>query len=249
MYAFFLDIDGTVLLGKTMSPAVIEAITRARTLGHKVFINTSRAYIGMPEEFYTFLFDGYVNSFGLEILADGRWIHRHFLPDEHVRKIAEDAFAQGRPVYFEGEVRVDIHRDGFGFQPQSVDELFDMMGDQKVCKFVLCGSPSDEERAKWNGEYDFFGGEGVAKGHNKAYGIAVLEKLFNIPHEHTVAIGDTFLDADMVAYADIGIAMGNSTPDLIACADYMTAPLAQDGVAVAINAVLDGDLGAMKKLK
>ena len=50
MYAFFLDIDGTLFDGERVSDRVIDAINKARSLGHKVFINTARAYVRLIGE-------------------------------------------------------------------------------------------------------------------------------------------------------------------------------------------------------
>ena len=47
MYAFFLDIDGTIFDSRIVAQEVIDAMARARAEGHKVFINTARAYIGL----------------------------------------------------------------------------------------------------------------------------------------------------------------------------------------------------------
>ena len=244
MYGFFLDIDGTFYDGK-ISSAVMDAITRARAAGHKVFINTSRAYIGMPQEVYDYPFDGYVNSFGLEVCVGETFVHRHFIPAAQAHRIAQYAFDNRLPLYFEGEIRVDIHRDGFGFTPADLQEFDKLTG--RVSKFVLSGPPNETERALFGAEYDFIGGEGIAKGHGKAYGVRLLEELCGIPHENTVAIGDTFLDIDMVTYAGIGIAMGNSTNDLLQVANFVTRSIGEDGVAYAIDCVLNGNIEALKK--
>lgn len=72
MYAFFLDIDGTIYDGNRIAQEVTDAIARARAAGHKVFINTARAYIGLPPEVTVLPVDGFICAFGLEIFADGK---------------------------------------------------------------------------------------------------------------------------------------------------------------------------------
>ena len=44
----------------------------------------------------------------------------------------------------------------------------------------------------------------------------------------------------MLRAAGLGIAMGNATPEVIAAADRVTGTNARDGVAAAIDALLDG---------
>jgi hypothetical protein len=61
--------------------------------------------------------------------------------------------------------------------------------------------------------------------------------------ERVIAIGDEANDLEMVRAAGLGIAMGNAIPALRAAADRVTADLDHDGVALALEAVLDGGLG------
>ena len=248
MYIFFLDIDGTIYGGKPISAAVTEALKRARKVGHKVFINTARAYIGMPREIYGLEIDGFVNSFGLEVYADGRFIHRNFIPRDRGLEIAKYAFDNNVKLYFEGEIRIDINREREGgLVPKDVCEFEHMLGESRVCKVVIDGAPSDRDRAALEADFVFFGSEAVPRGYSKSHGIKIVEGFYGIPHENTVAIGDTDPDIDMVTYAGIGIAMGNGTPDLKAHVKYVTKTFREDGVAFAINCLMDGELSALEK--
>ena len=248
MYLFFLDIDGTIYDGERVADEVIDAITRARDAGHKVFINTARAYVGMPEQVYGLPVDGYVNSFGLEVCADGRFIHRNFIPRRRVLEIAKYAFDSGTKLYFEGEVRIDINqkREG-GLCPASITEFDQMLGESGVCKFVFADNPTDADITAFSSEFHFNGREAIAKGYSKTRGIQIVEEHYGTSRENTVAIGDTDPDIDMVNYAGIGISMGNGTPNLKACAKYVTKPFWKFGVAYAIDRLLEGDLEALKK--
>lgn len=61
-----------------------------------------------------------------------------------------------------------------------------------------------------------------------------------IPRERTCAIGDQINDLKMIQGAGLGVAMGNAIPDVKAAADRETASNAEDGVARAIDRILDG---------
>ena len=248
MYLFFLDIDGTIYDGQRVADEVIDAITRARALGHKVFINTARAYVGMPEQVYTIPVDGFVNSYGLEVNADGRFIHRNFIPRRRVLEIARYAFDRGTRLYFEGEIRIDINqeREG-GLCPASIAEFEQMLGESGVCKFVFVDKPTDADVEAFSSEFDFYGIEAIAKGYTKARGIQIVEEHYGASREDTVAIGDTAGDIDMVKYAGVGISMGNGTPSLKACAEYVTKTFWEFGVAYAIDRLLEGNLSALEK--
>lgn len=248
MYLFFLDIDGTIYSSKHVADEVIDAISRARDMGHKVFINTARAYIGMPEVVYGLPVDGFVNSFGLEVFSDNRFIHRSFIPRERVMEIAKYAFDRGTKLYFEGEIRIDINREREGgLCPESMVEFEQMLGDNGVCKFVLSDKPTEEDVAAFSADFDFFGIEAIAKGYSKSRGIQIVEEYYGASREDTIAIGDTDPDIDMITYAGIGISMGNGTPNLKACAEYVTKHFREFGVAYAIDKLLEGDLEALRK--
>ena len=236
MYAFFLDIDGTIYDGKQVSQTVIDAITAARKAGHKVFINTARAYIGMPREIYDLPVDGWIGSLGLEVFADGKFIHRHFIPRQRVLEIAEYAFENKIRLYFEGEIRLDLnnHRPG-SLNPQNIAQFRSMLGSSRVCKFSLVDGATDRDKAAFSADFDFFDIEVIAKDHSKTRGIQIIQEYYGISQKDTVAIGDSDTDIDMVSYAGIGISMGDGTPKLKACADYITGSLEEHGAACAIN--------------
>lgn len=248
MYAFFLDIDGTSFYKNRVSDAVIESIKRARCLGHKVFVNSARAYIGMPQQFYEIEFDGYINSYGTEICIDNTFLHRVFLPTDRVYEIAENAFENNFKMYFEGEVRIDINRTPEGFlNPQNIDEFKQMLGDKKLCKFILPKAPTDEQKKTIFKDFSFFGGEGLTPGYDKSFGVKFIENYFNIANENTVAIGDSDPDIAMFVYSKIGVAMGNSIESLKSCVEFETKSCEQDGVAFAIDSIVNGNVLALRK--
>ncbi|MBR4026017.1 MAG: HAD family phosphatase [Lachnospiraceae bacterium] len=71
---------------------------------------------------------------------------------------------------------------------------------------------------------------GVTKG--KA--LKHLAELLSVSIEQTMAIGDTENDISILNTANIGVAMGNATPEVKALSDYVTTSNEEDGVANAI---------------
>lgn len=61
-----------------------------------------------------------------------------------------------------------------------------------------------------------------------------------IEPERVAAIGDGLNDVELVAEAGLGIAMGNSCAEVVAVADRLTAHHEEDGVAVAIDRIMQG---------
>lgn len=247
MYAFFLDIDGTSYNKTIITDAVVGAIGRARAAGHKVFINTARAYIGMPEEFYTLEVDGFINSFGMEIRVGDQLLYSEFMTQEDVAAVAKFAFESGTKLHFEGEVRININSENpKGLNPRTLDEFKEMQGAKRLCKFVVEQPLITEWEENFGETFDFISREGILKGHVKSRGIAFMEEYFGIAREDTVAIGDSAPDIDMVTYAGIGIAMGNSKPDLMEVARYVTKTCKEDGVAYAIDCLMNGELSKLE---
>ena len=74
---------------------------------------------------------------------------------------------------------------------------------------------------------------GVTKG--KA--LKHLAELLSVSIEQTMAIGDTENDISILNTANIGVAMGNATPEVKALSDYVTTSNEEDGVANALKLI------------
>lgn len=70
---------------------------------------------------------------------------------------------------------------------------------------------------------------------SKTSAINCLRKNFNIERSEIIAIGDNYNDIDMIKYAGVGIAMGNSPDDVKKHANDVTLTNDKDGVAEAIK--------------
>lgn len=77
-----------------------------------------------------------------------------------------------------------------------------------------------------------------AAGVNKGDALLKLASLLGLHKSQVMAVGDGRNDAEMLKKAGYGVAMGNAVPEALAAADWVTASNEEDGVAVAIEAVL-----------
>jgi Cof subfamily protein (haloacid dehalogenase superfamily) len=78
--------------------------------------------------------------------------------------------------------------------------------------------------------------ETTQSGVNKGTAIDYLTKdLIGIAAENILAIGDNYNDVEMIAYAGIGVAMGNAPADVQSLADWVAPDVDEDGVAVTIE--------------
>lgn len=73
---------------------------------------------------------------------------------------------------------------------------------------------------------------------NKGAGLLALGRLLGYTREQVMAIGDGLNDVEMLKTVGYGVAMGNAEPEVKAVADDITLSCAEDGVAVAIEALL-----------
>ncbi len=81
-------------------------------------------------------------------------------------------------------------------------------------------------------------------GATKGAGLAWLAQYLGLTRGHVMAIGDQDNDASMIAWAGIGVAMGNGSPAAHAVADWIAPPIHEDGAAVAIERFILGAQGA-----
>jgi hydroxymethylpyrimidine pyrophosphatase-like HAD family hydrolase len=77
--------------------------------------------------------------------------------------------------------------------------------------------------------------EVTAPGVSKGRALAILANHYNIAQDEVMAIGDQDNDIEMIAWAGLGIAMGNASAGARAVADYIAPPLTEEGAAWAIE--------------
>ena len=75
----------------------------------------------------------------------------------------------------------------------------------------------------------------MPKGVTKAYGIQLLAQELGIEQAEVMAIGDEENDLSMIAYAGVGVAMGNAISAVKEAADVVTATNEEDGVAKIVS--------------
>ena len=79
-------------------------------------------------------------------------------------------------------------------------------------------------------------------GVDKGTGLAWLAGHLGVPQSQVMAVGDQDNDAPMVAWAGLGVAMGNGSAACKAAADWIAPPMSKDGAAVAIERFAFGHL-------
>jgi len=77
----------------------------------------------------------------------------------------------------------------------------------------------------------------LPQGVDKAFALAVIGRRLGIAASEMIAFGDGAHDAPMLAYAGLGIAMGNAPDDVKRSAHWVTGPSDEDGVAQAVERI------------
>lgn len=252
MYGFFLDIDGTTLNNGQMSPGVEDAIKRAQSLGHRVFINTARGYLGVQPLIRNFPFDGISTAYGTMVFAGGGWLNVETFSYEAIADLVGYSCENGLSVDFlttNLTLAVNPSRTP-RIALQSAEDLKERFPLAKFSKITVMGEPRQEVAeyfGKWCEVFHLpFCLDLVPKGCTKARGMEILCDHYGIDMANTVAIGDTHRDLDMIRFARYGIAMGNGDSVLKAEAEYITKTVAEDGVAYAIECVIKGETDKLR---
>ncbi|AEF86002.1 HAD-superfamily hydrolase, subfamily IIB [Treponema primitia ZAS-2] len=246
--AVFLDIDGTLILGKR-GPfnEDIEAIEEARKQGHLFFLNTGRGFGNLPPVLRDAPWiDGMVCGAGAQILFRGKTVHCRAIPEKALLEISAFYLNSKKWCVFEGETALyginENNSDLFVTDILSVknkDDFLTRYKDAQVTKLSIDGSASAEEQALLEDYFDlnpfpdYF--EGILKGESKSHGMELILKELGIARENSVAMGDSFNDMSMIRYAGLGIAMGNACDELKQMAGAITADCGQGGIAQAVK--------------
>ena len=80
--------------------------------------------------------------------------------------------------------------------------------------------------------------EALPAGLNKAVGLQWLAQHLGVAAAEVLAVGDNDNDVEMLRWAGVGVAMGNSSAAALAAADWVTAAVEQDGAALALERYL-----------
>lgn len=264
---FFFDVDGTLLpFGKSIPDSAVYSIKAAQALGSRCFIASGRSIAELPR-FPMLAFDGYICSAGATIIVDDKLIYSAHIErgafDSLFRYLSEKGFY----VISQTDKATYLSKDAWDmFTRQLMKHIGRLVelnglvisdtvpGDEDVKKVLFLsdddGYGVDRVRKEIDPMFTVVNNtvglpqeimaEIVLSGISKATGIEKVLSYFGVDRSDSVAIGDGSNDIEMVEYADIGIAMGNSSGDLKTVADYITTDIEEDGIKNAIFYALGG---------
>ena len=244
-YIIFLDIDGTVFDGKKVPEKNIESLKKAREQGHKVFINTGRAHCIITREMIDAIKpDGIISAMGTAIYIDGTFVYSAVMNESDIEYLLD--FGEERDIYIlieSIEKLVSFRGPAFLGQNYFLDYASDLRKeypDMNISKISLMCTLTNEDidilKERFPSVYvhaDY--AEIPALNHNKATAIARVCEYYGVDISHSIAMGDSGNDDEMIKAAGIGVAMGNATEHIKASADFITLNCEDGGVAYALE--------------
>jgi Cof subfamily protein (haloacid dehalogenase superfamily) len=251
-----LDLDGTLFdFNFQFSPRVRRAVAKAQQLGIAVTLATGRSVTStrpFAEELDIreplICYQG-----GWIAERNGRVLHRVALDRNLAAQVID--FAQARNwhvnLYCDGQLYLTELRHPLSFYEgllnpaaQHVSDLHALLDRDPDKVLIVTEGNGDEILASLRERFD--GQMEIVRSHDlfieanplnvdKGTGLAWLAMYLGVPQSQVMAVGDQDNDAPMVAWAGLGVAMGNGSPACKAVADWIAPPLDQDGAAVAIE--------------
>ena len=240
-YAFFLDIDSTLMEDGILPRRNVMAIREAQKRGHLFFVNTGRGFAHVPKVLKEEMgLDGYVCGLGSYVEVQGNVLHHVKIPTEIWMRVGELIFTCGTTGRLHGTDDVLY----VGYAAEGGTPIFSMeelrQHSDFVCsKITIDGRPPDSVMEELQTQFQMYEFhhyvEGVPYGNDKATGMQLVLDAVGIPRERAVAIGDSVNDEAMLRYAGIPVVMGDGDPDMQKIAKFVTCPCLEGGVGDAVE--------------
>lgn len=252
----FFDIDGTILseITKKIPESAVDALMKAKSAGHLLFINTGRTICSLPAEISSFPFDGFLCGCGTCLVHNDEVLFERSIPKKRGKDIIEmikecdlGAVAEGpEDVYFPGHItrfeNLEISRRYFREKGMGIECSIEN-GDFIYDKLLVCADEkSDLKRFLDFVEEDLEAidrgknmYEVIQKGYTKATACSFILDRLGIPKEQAYVFGDSSNDLAMFKFADHAVAMGTHDKVLEPYTEFVTKTVEDDGIAFALK--------------
>jgi len=240
------DLDGTLLrTDKTISSHTISTLSRCKQAGIKLAYATGRG--GSAAKIVPAgLFDGSAIANGASAVADSTVIYNRVILYQHARPLLMACDQRGLIIssqlgrmdyanYNISEIWPIIHNFmivDFATHDKDAEKIITTNLTQEDIKFINSRLPACT--------YMVISVDNVAmimhKDATKSKAIAALASHWGIAREEIVAFGDDLNDLDMLAYAGMGVAVGNALDKVKDIADFVCQSNDDDGVAMWLDA-------------
>ena len=252
-----LDLDGTIVTDMhDIPPRVQTAIKAASAQGVQVVIATGREYpvsrkfielLGLTTAMICYqgalIYDPVANQTIASETIPLPLAHR-LINQARVQHLALHLYV-GHQAFVEAPTALSrklLHRTGIA--PVEVEDLKQVIESPPLKGLIAHPAAETAAAARLakalNPELSVFRShaeliEVTSPNVSKGHALATLAGHYGIPHNEVIAIGDQDNDIEMIAWAGLGVAMGNASPGAKAAADHVAPPIEEDGVAWAIE--------------
>ena len=255
MAALFFDIDGTLITEGSMhlSEGTKKALQDAKKAGHRIFINTGRTRSALPENVLEIGFDGFLCGCGTFIALEERILLERHIAGERAREIlsalkdvnggfvlegTQDCYFEKSKSRFEEIEFTRKYFAGLGLGENATAEdapPFDKVflytdKDSRTEAFFRAVAPDMTVIDRGRGMYEI-----IQKGYTKGTALTQIAEHFGYARDELFAFGDSSNDLDMFQCAGYGVAMGNSSKELLRHADYVTETVENGGIEKALR--------------
>lgn len=255
-----LDLDDTLLdPGLSISENCISLIQEIRQLGIMTTISTGRMYpsalpyalqLGIDVPLITYQGACVKSSLSGEVL--------YFKPvpadlAQEVIKFFRQCGVHCHTYFEDRLVMESLTEEGryysnlIGVEATIVDDLAESLASKAALKIMAISGQEDKLLEIENGLKSRYGNElHITRSKpqflevmhpeaDKAKALEVIAAHYLIDRAEVLAIGDSYNDLEMIEWAGIGVAMGNSNQAVKDAADYITSSNEEDGVAEALQ--------------
>lgn len=249
--AIFLDFDGTLIshTTKQIPMSTIRSLEKARKKGIKIFLSTGR-HLSELQSFSIeeIDFDGYITLNGQLVLDENKELLFSTPFNQTITDGLVSLFIERKiPLILIEEKNIYIN-----FVNETVEQVqasisseipkimsYDSLPIYMASTYLKRDEESQFESklpkgcklARWSeGGVDIISDQG-----GKVEGIKKVLDYFNISQNEIMAFGDAENDIDMIAFAKIGVAMGNGTNNVKKIADFVTTHIDDDGIEKALQ--------------
>lgn len=255
-----IDLDDTLLdSGLKIADNCLQAISQVQQKGILVTLATGRMYpsalpyarqLQVDVPLITYQGALVKNSLSKEIL------YFHPLPAQPATEIIH--FFRQAGVHYHSYLEDQICMESLtpegryyesisGIKPVLVNDLLNICSSGKAMKIMgitkdekLLRNMEQELKDRYGNSLNItrskpFFLEVMAREANKADALRVVAAHYQIERNQVMAIGDSYNDIEMIAWAGVGVAMGNAWEAVKAAADFVTCSNDEEGVAEALR--------------
>jgi len=248
---FAFDIDGTLLdSDKRPLASTIEALQELRSAGHFVTLATGRTRFLAQDLIYQLEFDNYILCNGSAAFLNHNQVYKHLLPQIEMQHFVKEANGLGIDTVFVG---IDAYKRNTSFNVANIENAMHSVGStapeldynfakrEDIYQGLAFYDTSlehyfDEKYpnlsfVRWHEN----GVDVIPKGGSKAATILAIAHRLGIDQKDIVSFGDGMNDREMLQASGCGVAMGNASEEVVACANRVTDDNDHDGIWQALD--------------